>query len=865
MGTRSKKNVPLGGVPACGDYQGSLGSSIQGMIDGHAQFNAIDTHPRPLLYCDSENKCSEAKKLLASTSFPDNANINLATEKIGTRLVELNSTTFDYDRRDIPTLIIAKTMDMEFAHIDGYEGNPIYQSGEKPNQVFFKNYGRRPVSLNPDEARTLQIWEQQIYDTEKAVASNPLRLFPMFCYDPRRYSKDSAGNSDCRPWDEPFSRIATDKNSGVWLGFYMHPSLGFRPFDEKCKHLDEFYKKCVGNNIPILANCAPDGIITHDAESYQIFDVINNRFGEPSGLGIEYFHRNYGHPDSWRPILETKGCEKLRLCLAHFGGSEWKHESMNVWADAKCDELPPRTWIKSIIELTRDYNNVYTDVSGIDIDNSQVETVFRRILTLIKENKKDFVHLKDKLIFGTDWYFRCLRSKTSYFEYCNKYKCIFDDIDSTLWERVSLINPLNCYSLSKEKFNNIYNNLPKSTEAETTLAKLCKLSEYAANNKPQSSISKKDGGSGQAGKIEPKCICKIKRPIITNVHRELGCKHYEEIRRLINKSRSDGILSENGLYLFNSMESGMSVIKNASFKYANDEDCVNARDNVYAREKNYDRPWGGVCFNRRAYGEIESECGKLNGKCVKIENECRKIEYPCASGCERRENYSFNAYGIFTNLDDDSMGKITYNSKEERLQSDYAYQSTIHELWHAIDFLLGKRRVRENPKTKIDEIVPYPYSFLYENERLIDAFKTDRKNIDKKYGGTYGDAMYKFYNDIRDRCFYRGLDFNEKIEGIKDNECIYPFDIIEGIEYLLGSKNFKSPWTSRYEYWFNGETRILATEYFAAVGCMAAAGNQKGLMLLNNYFPESYNVYTTMINVAAEAIKTKNISLLYPS
>jgi len=868
MGTRSKKNAPLGGVPACGDYQGSLGTDIQGMIDGHTQINGVDTYPKPLLY-SRENECHEAKVLLAGAII-DGAKIGkLATPKVGNSLVKLNTNTFKQYKKDIPRLIIASTMDMEFAHIDGYKGKHIYQQrvngkNEKMREVFYTKYGQKPEILSDNKERILQNWEWQIKDTEKTVTSNPLHLFPMFCYDPRRYCEDSVGNDNCLPWDEPFSRIATDKNSGLWLGFYMHPALGFRPFDEKCKKLNKFYKECMKDNIPILVHCAPDGIITHDAKSYQTFDVINNRLGESSGLGIEYFHENYGHPNSWRSVLNEYN--NLHLCLAHFGGSEWGQKSMKVWANSKCNELPPSTWIRNIIELTRDYDNVYTDVSCINIYDNDIKLGLKKVLT-------HFAHLRNKLIFGTGWY---LLSLVPYSVYCEEYKKFFDDIDGNLWERVSLINPWNCYSLSKNKFKNIHTKLPQTAKLTATLEKLLKLDEYVIANSPNSSSM--HGGSQEVNKkSEYECICKVKTLRITKIHQELGCRHYEEIRKLINKSNAERILSEDGLYLFNSMESGMSVIKSASFKYVNDEDCVNARDNVYVREKTDDRPWGGVCFNRRAYGETESECGKVNGNCVKIESECRQLIYPCDKECTRRANYSFDSTGkgIFTNIDDDANGKVTHytdrsTKTEEQITSEYRYQSTLHELWHSIDFLLGKRCKKNGM------LVSYPYSYLYGKKgdyegTLINAFKTDMKKITDEKDSRYYNQKRQFNVDIKNKCFYDDI-YDAKSTGksrdneYSDGECIYLFDIIEGIShcFVRGYNMFDSPWTSRTKYWREGGAKIVATEYFAAVGGMTAAGNKKGLALMKKYLPESYSVYTAMIRDAAEAIRTKNISLLYP-
>jgi hypothetical protein len=270
----------------------------------------------------------------------------------------------DIDRKDIPNLIIAPTMDMEFAHIGGYDGELIYQEDKETGQVFYKKHGQDLVCLDEDDALMFQNWEWQISDMEAVVAKNPSRVLPMLSYDPSRYGLSNDGSPEgkgCEAWNKPFARIVghkdTDANvKNIWLGFCMNPALGFRPFDEFCEHLPRFYRECEKNNIPILAHCAPGGITTHDAEYYlddvgerverskvrhemilkeglsssQNSKLFTSRYcGEEYVVSGKYgdlnrFYMNDGHPKSWIPVLEY--FPDLRLCLAGFGGnSEWRH------------------------------------------------------------------------------------------------------------------------------------------------------------------------------------------------------------------------------------------------------------------------------------------------------------------------------------------------------------------------------------------------------------------------------------------------------------------------------------------------------------------------------------------------------------
>jgi len=426
----------------------------------------------------------------------------------------------DVYRRDIPSLVMVPTMDMEFAHIDGYNGVPIYQRDEKTGRLFYKRHGGKgAVYLNDDEVLIFQNWKRQISDVEAAAISNPLRLFPLFSYDPRRYrlsDADTAKNG-WGTWREPFARIVGHSDSAkdvrkIWLGFCMNPTLGFRPFDEYCDYLPMFYKECEKNNIPLLVNCVAGGITSHDAAYYEhdwdkresknserykmmvekgLADSQNtaaahnssNRYyggervfsdGFYNGSmdyfyqGLDYFYMNYGHPRNWIPVLDF--FPDLRLCFAGFGGNdEWR---LAEWYDST--SLPTRQWLRVIIKLTARYKNVYADISGLNIYDEKVRDGLLELLKLIQDDKdNNFKHLKYKLIFGSGWYSTYLTDaaaggksvdgpdtvKHSYGNYCHEFKKLFDKADKggngELWEYLSLFNPWNFYGLSKDKIDKI--------------------------------------------------------------------------------------------------------------------------------------------------------------------------------------------------------------------------------------------------------------------------------------------------------------------------------------------------------------------------------------------------------------------------
>jgi len=479
---------------------------VQGMIDSNAYHSSLATWPAQVeyihIYASGKFDVS-TYKTPKGTIIVDGRDIRHSlTEGLANFLVDLNTRMYNkYNNRSwrtlmninekyIPSLIIVSTMDMDLAHLSGYDG------------VFIK-----PSPLDRGDNLRYQRWSSQIDDVEGAVVHNPLRLYPLFSYDPRRYRLPCSGKVDnnWKTWREPFARIVgcndpIKDDKKFWLGFCMNPSLGFRPFDECCEHLPEFYKLCQTYDIPILAHCAPGGITTHEARSgeYEIFNkrilktrlakkkernkkyCTSNYYGQERVVDdndLNYFYMNYGHPRNWIPVLEH--CPNLRLCFAGFGGnSEWYHSSMNGWAKTigvTGNQLPPRDWISCIIKLTK-YENVYADISGLNISVRGIYDGLRRMLHLIESNHKDFKHLKYKLIFGSSWYLTSMRGvpsredsdHDSYGSYCNNFKTLFYDVgkefnnNGVLWERVSLINPWNFYGLSADKINKMHSVLKTS-------------------------------------------------------------------------------------------------------------------------------------------------------------------------------------------------------------------------------------------------------------------------------------------------------------------------------------------------------------------------------------------------------------------
>ena len=228
----------------------------------------------------------------------------------------------------------------------------------------------------------------------------------------------------------------------------MYPPLGYKPLDprlpylhDKSKDGDCFFGRCEREEIPILVHCSPGGMSTHEMHLYMEYDGKDKQPATGDALPKEtrkrlftpegYFWTNYVHPRAWREVLIR--FPKLRLCLAHFGGDEWEHGFDS-------------DWITEIIDLTKEYDNVYTDFSCWNLDKAK--DAFAKVLT-----GKQYGHLRKKILFGTDWYMTLVAlGGKNYKKFCEEFWEFFQEIpDGTnLWEQFTFTNPFSFYGIFKK-------------------------------------------------------------------------------------------------------------------------------------------------------------------------------------------------------------------------------------------------------------------------------------------------------------------------------------------------------------------------------------------------------------------------------
>jgi len=427
---------------------------------------------------------------------------------------------------ELLSMMMAMPMDMDFAHLEGYEGKQIYQKVAtrkllelvlkpsahgapavvlerrplppestfdprslpslipQPNPVsvelrvteeegpfyYFHQVRhdipiRELVWLPKKEFSQYQAYPKQTEHTLAAAAATPWSVLPLFHYDPRRWSQPSgtakrtetfAGESRetfPQAWDEPFKQYFR-KGSMRFAGIKLYTALGYRPWEpggakSRLPHQQDFYDHCTRERLPIVCHCSPGGMYSFDRPFFAKAEAERRgvpvkelrreteRLMEQRGVKVDWeeywFSEHYVSPRAWREVLQKYG--KLRLCLAHFGGDL---PEFSNWA--RKEGASSDGWDEELFRLTGEFENVYVDISYFVFDDRKVARLAKALA--------DHPHLRDKILFGTDWWMIEM-SGLDYQKYVERARQALDGIDPELWQRFSRINPVRFYRLKE--------------------------------------------------------------------------------------------------------------------------------------------------------------------------------------------------------------------------------------------------------------------------------------------------------------------------------------------------------------------------------------------------------------------------------
>jgi predicted TIM-barrel fold metal-dependent hydrolase len=265
-----------------------------------------------------------------------------------------------------------------------------------------------------ERAKKIDVWVPLMMDTESAyerssssvsfeeqkrimmevTAKGRGAIMPFFAYDPRSRTVEAV-------------RRAIEKEG--FVGVKLYPPLGFKPCDNEDRkveaNLEALYEYCShgtpGAPIPITAHCSwSDG-------------VYSNR-QVPGVSAYKEYYRTMAGPSHWKKVLSRN--QKLKLNLAHFGGAgEWEKRARTGLPAGQT-----KNWADPIVELMKDYENVYTDLSFHGILLGRDREAYKRVML------ERIAGVEERVLMGSDWYMSAIQRELS--DYWSGFAATFSDL-----------------------------------------------------------------------------------------------------------------------------------------------------------------------------------------------------------------------------------------------------------------------------------------------------------------------------------------------------------------------------------------------------------------------------------------------------
>ncbi|MBN2444348.1 MAG: hypothetical protein JXJ04_23500 [Spirochaetales bacterium] len=225
------------------------------------------------------------------------------------------------------------------------------------------------------------------------------------------------------------------QNKGLCFGYKMYTELGYPPdlytpgsfigehFDaDQFKHVEEFFKHCEKNQIPITCHCSPLGMVIGDSYLYLRADDKENgkiTTGKDTDFtdalcrldadyfldSLDYVDNNYVFASAWKRVLRK--FPKLKLCLAHYSGySSWvplmrkysDKDEDNEYQKQLNDRL--KQFMKNKAALRDEITEMLADDSmNIYADLSCYTNKYQELVSL---TDREFLELMQAIDNGTD-------------------------------------------------------------------------------------------------------------------------------------------------------------------------------------------------------------------------------------------------------------------------------------------------------------------------------------------------------------------------------------------------------------------------------------------------------------------------------
>jgi hypothetical protein len=348
----------------------------------------------------------------------DFAKLNaMSTEQVGAAAIEHSKAVLDDDSLKLlgPTekrqrILVNLPMDMDFAWYDGYEQKEIYYARDGEKEMGYWDAQRlKFIKLSKGDQSKYESYDGQIRSIKNIFFQKAGNFLAFYGFDPRRYKNDISF-----PFENCMIQTASDTKISAILpaiGFKLYTALGFKPLDPLIPKLSEFYKRCSvrGNEIPIICHGSMNGMDTHDIHIYYSKEHNTNEQYSPElqkKLKEEYFYPEFVSPYAWEKVLMNS--PNLHICLAHFAGEHfWDTTSRNVdanraefikecWKNISKPDPQKKNWIKCLLEFVEDFDNFYIDISYFIFKDGMID--------YFKDALKKCKKLKERILFGTDWW-----------------------------------------------------------------------------------------------------------------------------------------------------------------------------------------------------------------------------------------------------------------------------------------------------------------------------------------------------------------------------------------------------------------------------------------------------------------------------
>lgn len=222
-------------------------------------------------------------------------------------------------------------------------------------------------------------YETQLHEVAELKAQFPDHLIPFFCVDPRR--------------SNVMALLREFVEHRGFTGIKLYPALGFFPFDERLRPV---YEYAVEKRLPLLSHCDVGGIYYRGPLEGNHLVPASLNPAKPRRNLMSFAEAKRGQfkdfftdPLNFEEVLQMPEFRDLKICLAHYGGSEM--------IAGKAKSLTRHNWYKAIQHLMVTYPNVYTDIS-YTLHNTKKE-VRVPVMNDIRNPQ-----LGARILFGTDYY-----------------------------------------------------------------------------------------------------------------------------------------------------------------------------------------------------------------------------------------------------------------------------------------------------------------------------------------------------------------------------------------------------------------------------------------------------------------------------